>query len=125
MSEWITSKEVEGHPGYRVTADGRVWSDPKPQRTQHKCGTVFYRNMPGKWLKPTTNNCGYDYVNLGRESRYTIHRLVAEAFVPRNGGVEVNHIDGDKANNHFSNLEWCTRRHNQLHMYATKRAEAA
>jgi hypothetical protein len=45
-----------------------------------------------------------------------VHALVAEAFIcPRPKGMEVNHKDGVKTNNHFSNLEWLTRRGNAEH----------
>lgn len=50
-------------------------------------------------------------------SNQRIHRLVAKAFV--NGENEdnniVNHIDGNKENNHYSNLEWCSISYNNKH----------
>ena len=46
----------------------------------------------------------------------SIHRLVAQAFITySNHKPQVNHIDGDKSNNHFTNLEWCTAQENMEH----------
>lgn len=44
-----------------------------------------------------------------------IHRLVAEMFVKNENPqdyIYVNHIDGDRFNNSFTNLEWCTAKMN-------------
>jgi hypothetical protein len=47
-----------------------------------------------------------------------VHRLVAGAFVPGyRRGLHVNHIDGDKLNNHADNLEWVTCQENSDHAY--------
>jgi len=47
---------------------------------------------------------------------YTIHRLVAKAYIPRIIGKElVNHIDMNKQNNAVSNLEWVTAKENIQH----------
>lgn len=47
-----------------------------------------------------------------------LHRLVAHAWVPNDDfsiRYIVNHIDGDKENNHYTNLEWCTFKENSEH----------
>ena len=66
-------------------------------------------------LKPDMNSAGYQRVTLwsGKYNRITVHRLVAKHFVDNpNGYPIVNHIDGNKLNNHYSNLEWCTASYN-------------
>lgn len=61
---------------------------------------------------PCLNTNGYFYVNLISNTltkRTTLHRLVALHFVPNPyNKKEVNHIDGNKSNNTFFNLEWNT-----------------
>ncbi len=50
------------------------------------------------------------------ESSYKIHRLVADAFLPKiEGKHHVNHKDFNKQNNNVSNLEWCTLQENVDH----------
>lgn len=44
-----------------------------------------------------------------------LHRLVAMGFVPGNWSLQVNHIDGNKLNNYYKNLEWVTTQENLLH----------
>lgn len=46
------------------------------------------------------------------------HRVMAETFIPKiEGRLEINHRDGNKLNNHISNLEWCNRSENVQHAY--------
>ncbi len=60
------------------------------------------------YLKPWKDRYGYDTVKIhGKNVR--IHQKVAQSCVPNpNNSPEVHHIDGDKSNNCYLNLEWCT-----------------
>lgn len=75
----------------------------------------------GRILRTHINTQGYECVQLRYpDGVYTkrVHRLVAEAF--HDGeyyGMDVNHIDGNKLNNHADNLEWCDRSKNIRHAF--------
>jgi len=74
-------------------------------------------------LKPITVRKGYLSVNLykaGKQKLSRLHRLVAVAFIPNpENKLEVNHKDGNKKNNCFTNLEWVTPSENQKHSFNT------
>ena len=69
-----------------------------------------------KILKPSFDKNGYTSLNLcknGKISHKTIHRLVAESFIPNpNNYPCVNHKDENPRNNTVENLEWCTYKYN-------------
>lgn len=70
-----------------------------------------------KKLIPLKHKNGYLFVNINGK-QYSIHRLVAEAFIPNpKNKPQVNHKDGNKQNNNIENLEWCTNSENQIHAY--------
>lgn len=97
-----------------------VWKDIKELQCLYKIneyGIVVKRN--GK-IKPNQDNGkGYKqlYVQINNKRKvFYIHRLVAEYFIPNPLNLkEVNHIDGDKSNNHIKNLEWISRIDNMKH----------
>lgn len=96
-------KDIEGYEGlYQVSNFGRV-----------------KRVTTGRILKSGKDKDGYLKVILCKnniKSTKTIHRLVAQAFIPNpENKLEVNHIDEDKANNNVNNLEWSTRKENLNH----------
>lgn len=54
--------------------------------------------------------------NGKKQEHHSVHRLVAEAFVPNPNNLPVvNHIDGNQLNNAAKNLEWVTIRDNTIH----------
>lgn len=79
-------------------------------------------------MKSDKGKSGYESIMLdndksGKRQRYRIHRLVAYTFVenddPKNKTV-VNHLDGDKSNNYYKNLEWTTSAGNTIHAHGIK-----
>lgn len=87
-------------------------------------GTV-YSKISNKFLSCNLKNKNR-YKNLilksddGNQVNVHIHVLVARKFVEGwFEGAFVNHKDGDKHNNHSSNLEWVTRSENEKHAHRT------
>jgi hypothetical protein len=71
---------------------------------------------PKRYLTPQENGNGYLFVKFGRsyKSEY-VHRLVCKYFLGLKEDLHVNHKDGNKSNNNYSNLEAVTRSQNDLH----------
>ena len=99
-----TWKTINEFPNYEISSHGRVYS--------RKRDII---------LKPYYDGWKYPKVSLqynGRRVDRTIHRLVAEAFIPNTlNKPEVNHLDGNKDNNRVDNLEWVTRSENEIHAF--------
>lgn len=86
---------------------------------------VVYSNIKHRYLKGTINNVGYQQYRLklldGSFKWFMAHRLVAFTYLPLPTDpkkIEINHKDGNRLNNHYSNLEWVTHSENQLKAYS-------
>lgn len=87
-----------------------------------RCGKVYSHNTKSH-LSGTLTGGGYRLVSFrvnGKRNAVFVHRLVAECYV-ENPELKpfVNHLDGVKTNNHYSNLEWCTHQENVSHALAS------
>lgn len=101
----IETKIITGTNGlYAVRSDGVV---------------ISYRFGKEKIMTPHPERNGYMQVTLridGKQKQPLVARLVAQAFLPNPDDLpEVNHIDGIKAHNWKSNLEWMTHKANCIH----------
>ena len=107
-------KQIKEYPNYSVTEDGRVISTKRVAgRSGKGISTIC------KELSILHNQTGYCMVNLTKDrqskTRY-VHRLVAQAYLENpNNLPQVNHKDGNKDNNHYTNLEWCSALYNNIH----------
>lgn len=83
----------------------------------HRDGRIYTTKM--NHIMTLQVNNGYQTVLFG-EKRILVHQLVARQFLPRiEGKTQVNHIDGNKINNHVNNLAWVDNSENQLHAFET------
>ena len=103
-------KVIEEFPDYKVSTWGRIYS-----------------TKTGKFLIPEVHDNGYlrvDLFNDKGKKHVKIHRLVAEAFIPKiEGKPQINHIDGNPQNNSISNLEWVDNAENHIKAWEIKRLQ--
>lgn len=109
-------KDIEGLEGvYQASNCGRIKSLDRTTVCDSKFGEQK-RFLHGRIIKQSLNFNGYYELGLylnGSRKTYTVHRLIAITFVPKeNGKDNVDHIDGNQKNNISSNLRWCTHYEN-------------
>lgn len=109
-------KDICGYEGYyQISNFGRVKSLARPV---FKRDGSFHRFKNETIKSPKISKDGYLSVTLsvnGDNKTFTIHRLVANAFIPKpetDDTLEVNHIDMNRENNVVYNLEWVTHQDN-------------
>ncbi len=110
-------KDIKNYEGlYQISNFGNVKSLEKYRYNGKK-----YYTQKEKILKQQVDKNGYKVIVLHRNKEiqaFKIHRLVAQAFIPNpKDKAEVNHIDGNKANNNIHNLEWVTTKENVHHAF--------
>ena len=128
---WVTSlfvdykwdkeywKTIEGYEGsYEISSFGKVRS--LNRNIEYGANKGDYHSRKGQILKPTLSG-GYNTVSLSGKT-FTVHSLVAKHFLDGfKEGFVVNHIDYNKTNNFYKNLEWVTQSDNILHNKKTLR----
>lgn len=101
----MSQAKIKGFENYTIDEHGSIY-----HISGRKIGTrITPKGYVQTWL--TENS----------KSKYRfVHRLIAETFIDNpECKKEVNHKDGNKLNNHISNLEWVTRHENIKHAFDT------
>ena len=103
MNEYTTYKPIKGYPGYAINEIGEV---------------ISTKGKKPHTLQPVVTTSRYLCVTLQKEGSsrgrmMTVHSLVAQAFLgDRPKGMVIDHIDGNRFNNHYTNLRYCTQKEN-------------
>lgn len=101
LEEW---RPIKGYERYEISNQGEVKNS--------KTNRILKKDSSRKYYEVALSK-------NGKVKKFSIHRLVAEMFIPNpENKPQVNHKDGNKLNNNVSNLEWVTISENILHSYS-------
>lgn len=95
-------KPIKGFERYEVSSFGKV------------------KNAKRNVVLKSWNSAGYEMLELwkdGERTRFLVHRLVAEAFIPNPLGIQVHHKNHVRDDNKMDNLEWSTATDNLVDMW--------
>jgi len=116
----MQTRKIYGYTGYWIRSDGRIVSYKR-----NSCGVI-------KTTSPDRKGYFQTVLTLEKNKYKTeyLHRIVWSSFsgraIPK--GMEINHKDGNKSNNNFSNPELVTHKENMIHAHknglASNRAAA-
>ena len=105
-------KDILGYEGlYKISNTGKVKSLPKSDGNGHRTRLLKQEII-------SRDHTNYRRVTLslnGETSRFSVHRLVADAFLEKSYKPIVNHKDNNGENNLYTNLEWVTHEENMMH----------
>lgn len=104
-SIWV---DIPNYPNYKASPEGNFLS-------------LNYRNTGKAKVLKQGDSRGYNTITLYKNKKpltMRSHRLIAKIFCKSASDLlEVNHINGNKKDNNYLNLEWCTSSENQIHSY--------
>ncbi len=105
-----------------ISLEGEIWKDVVGYEEKYfisNLGRILTKSPNRGWCflcgeKPNfTGHLRVDLYSHCKRKRVYVHQLVATHFIDNPMEYkEIDHIDGNPTNNHFTNLRWCTHKEN-------------